>query len=53
MVGELTGGIDGTDVDAGWIKLAVSDEAITDNERKVLRAAAASRPEERRYPRSH
>jgi phosphotriesterase-related protein len=42
MVGELMGGIEGAEVDAGWIKLAVSDEGLTDNERKVLRAAAGA-----------
>lgn len=40
MVGEITQGIGDTDIRAGFIKLAVSDEAITELERKNLRAAA-------------
>lgn len=40
MVGELVGGMEGTDVKAGWIKLAASDGGLTEQERKCLRAAA-------------
>ena len=40
MVGELAGGMEGTDVKAGWIKLAASDGGLTEQERKCLRAAA-------------
>jgi phosphotriesterase-related protein len=40
MIGELTHAIDGSDVQAGWIKLGVSDDAITECEAKILRAAA-------------
>ena len=42
MVGELTGRIDGTEVQAGWIKVGASDEGLTDAEAKVLRAAAGA-----------
>ena len=40
MVGELRGEIEGSGVQAGWIKLGVSDEGITPSEVKILRAAA-------------
>ena len=40
MIGELVGGMEGTDVKAGWIKLAASDGGLTEQERKCLRAAA-------------
>ncbi len=40
MVGELQGEIEGSGVQAGWIKLGVSDDGITDCEAKILRAAA-------------
>ncbi|CAA9564176.1 MAG: parathion hydrolase [uncultured Thermomicrobiales bacterium] len=42
MIGELTGQIEGTGVQAGWIKVAATDEGITDSESKVLRAAAGA-----------
>ena len=40
MLTHLNEGIDGTDVRAGFIKLAVSNEGITDDEKRALRAAA-------------
>ena len=40
MVGELLDGIEQADVKAGWIKLAASDNGLTELERKCLRAAA-------------
>jgi phosphotriesterase-related protein len=40
MLSELRGEIEGSGVQAGWIKLAVSDDGITDAEAKILRAAA-------------
>jgi phosphotriesterase-related protein len=40
MVGELMGGIEETEVEAGWIKLGASDAGLTEHERKALRAAA-------------
>ena len=40
MIGELTGEIEGTGVQAGWIKLSASDDGLTFVERKILRAAA-------------
>jgi len=40
MTRDLVQGIDGTDVRAGFIKMAVSDSGITDNERRALSAAA-------------
>jgi phosphotriesterase-related protein len=40
MLGELQNEIQGTGVKAGWIKLGVSDDGITDCEAKILRAAA-------------
>jgi phosphotriesterase-related protein len=40
MLGELTGEIEGTGVQAGWIKLSAGDDGLTATEAKVLRAAA-------------
>ncbi len=40
MIGELLGGIEGTGVRAGWIKVSAGDEGLTETETKVLRAAA-------------
>jgi phosphotriesterase-related protein len=40
MLGELQGEIEGSGVQAGWIKLSVGDDGITDCEAKILRAAA-------------
>jgi phosphotriesterase-related protein len=40
MLGELNGAIEGSDVQAGWIKLSAGDDGITATEVKVLRAAA-------------
>jgi len=40
MLGELRGEINDSGVQAGWIKLGVSDAGITDCEAKILRAAA-------------
>ncbi len=40
MVGELTGSVGDTGVQAAWIKLSAGDDGVTDCERKVLRAAA-------------
>jgi phosphotriesterase-related protein len=40
MLGELLGEIEGSGVQAGWIKLSVGDDGITDCEAKILRAAA-------------
>ncbi len=40
MLGELTGEIEGTGVQAAWIKLSAGDDGITPCERKILRAAA-------------
>ncbi|MBA2278244.1 MAG: esterase [Chloroflexia bacterium] len=42
MIGELSGEIEGTGVQAGWIKVGASDEALTAAEAKVLRAAAGA-----------
>ena len=42
MVEELTGEIEGTGVQAGWIKVAASDDGPTAAESKVLHAAAAA-----------
>ncbi|WIJ26834.1 phosphotriesterase [Devosia sp. RR2S18] len=39
MVGELTEGIEGTGVAAGWIKLSAGDDGITPLEERILRAA--------------
>lgn len=40
MVGELTGQIEGSGVQAGWIKLSAGDDGLTPVEAKILRAAA-------------
>lgn len=40
MWGELTGEIDASGVQAGWIKLSAGDEGVTETEAKILRAAA-------------
>jgi phosphotriesterase-related protein len=40
MVGELTGEIEGSGVQAGWIKIGAGDDGLTATETKVLRAAA-------------
>ncbi len=40
MLSELQGEIEGSGVQAGWIKLSVGDDDITDCETKILRAAA-------------
>jgi phosphotriesterase-related protein len=40
MTAELTGEIEASGVQAGWIKLSAGDDGLTDCERKVLRAAA-------------
>ncbi len=40
MVGELQGDIEGSGVQAGWIKLSAGDDGLTPCETKVLRAAA-------------
>ncbi|MBA2248199.1 MAG: esterase, partial [Chloroflexia bacterium] len=42
MIGELSGQIENSGVQAGWIKVAATDEGITDSEAKVLRAAAGA-----------
>lgn len=42
MIGELTGKIEDTDVQASWIKLGGSDGGLTEQERKALRAAASA-----------
>lgn len=40
MLGELTGEIEDSGVQAAWIKVSAGDDGITDAEAKVLRAAA-------------
>lgn len=40
MLSELQGEIEGSGVQAGWIKLSAGDEGLTETETKVLRAAA-------------
>lgn len=40
MLGELSGEIEDTGVQAAWIKLSAGDDGITDAEAKLLRAAA-------------
>lgn len=40
MIGELTEGVEETGIRAGWIKVGATDEGVTDQEAKVLRAAA-------------
>jgi phosphotriesterase-related protein len=42
MIGELTGQIEETGVQAGWIKVGASDDGLTASETKVLRAAAVA-----------
>jgi phosphotriesterase-related protein len=42
MVGELTGEIEKSGVQAGWIKVGASDDGLTESETKVLRAAGAA-----------
>ena len=42
MIGELTGQIEDTGVQAGWIKVGSTDDGVTEAEAKVLRAAAAA-----------
>lgn len=40
MLRELTGAIEGSGVQAGWIKLSAGDDGLTPCETKILRAAA-------------
>lgn len=40
MIGELRGEIEGSGVQAAWIKLSAGDDGLTDCETKILRAAA-------------
>jgi phosphotriesterase-related protein len=40
MLGELTDEIEGSGVQAAWIKLSAGDRGITESETKILRAAA-------------
>jgi phosphotriesterase-related protein len=40
MVAELNGEIEGSGVQAGWIKLSAGDDGLTNLEKKILRAAA-------------
>lgn len=40
MIAELTGQIEDSGVQAGWIKVGATDDGVTDAEAKVLRAAA-------------
>lgn len=42
MIGELTGQIEESGVQAAWIKVGATDDGVTDQEAKVLRAAAAA-----------
>jgi phosphotriesterase-related protein len=42
MIGELTGQIEDTGMQAGWIKVGATDDGITETEAKVLRAAAGA-----------
>jgi phosphotriesterase-related protein len=42
MLSELQGEIEGSGVQAGWIKLSAGDDGITDCEAKILRAAAVA-----------
>lgn len=42
MLGELQGEIEGSGVQAGWIKLSAGDNGLTASETKILRAAAAA-----------
>jgi phosphotriesterase-related protein len=40
MLSELNGKIDGCDVQAAWIKLGATDDGLSADEKKILRAAA-------------
>ena len=40
MLGELQDEIEGSGVQAGWVKLSAGDNGLTDSETKILRAAA-------------
>jgi phosphotriesterase-related protein len=42
MLGELQGDIEGSGVQAGWIKLSAGDDGLTASETKILRAAATA-----------
>ena len=42
LIGELTGQIEDTGVQAAWIKVGATDDGMTEQEAKVLRAAAAA-----------
>jgi phosphotriesterase-related protein len=42
MAGELSGEIEGSGVQAGWIKLSAGDDGLTGCETKILRAAGAA-----------
>ncbi len=42
MLGELQGDIEGSGVQAGWIKLSAGDEGLTATETKILRAAVTA-----------
>jgi phosphotriesterase-related protein len=42
MIGELTGEIEASGVQAGWIKVGATDDGLTAAEAKVLRAAAGA-----------
>ncbi|MDQ3654113.1 MAG: esterase [Chloroflexota bacterium] len=42
MIGELTGQIEESGVQAAWIKVGATDDGVTNAEAKVLRAAAAA-----------
>jgi len=45
MLGELSGDIKGSGIQAGWVKLSAGDDGITACETKVLRAAARAAAE--------
>jgi len=45
MLGELAGEIEGSGVQAGWIKLSAGDDGLTACEAKILRAAARAAQE--------
>ncbi len=42
MLGELQGDIEGSGVQAGWIKLSAGDDGLTECENKILHAAATA-----------
>lgn len=42
MLGELQGEIEGSGVQAGWIKLSAGDDGLTATETKILKAAATA-----------